>query len=41
MGEISLIEYILELSIYYDSVNKLHELERDMNKSMAELKLYM
>jgi len=41
MGEISFIEYILELSIYYDSVNKLHELERDMNKSVAELKLYM
>lgn len=40
-GEISLINYILELSIYYESVNKLLELEREMNKTLAELNQYM
>jgi len=40
-GEISLIDYILELSIYYESVNKQLELERDMNKTLAELNQYM
>ena len=40
-GEISLINYLLEVSIYYDSVNKLLELEREMNTTLAELKLYM
>ncbi len=36
-GEISLIDYILGQSIYYESVIKMLELERDMNKSNAEL----
>jgi hypothetical protein len=40
-GEISLINYIVEFSLYYESVNKLLELERDMNKSVAELNRYM
>jgi len=40
-GEISLIEYILELSFYYESVNKLLEKERDLNKTLAELNQYM
>ncbi|MEN8121316.1 MAG: TolC family protein [Bacteroidota bacterium] len=40
-GEISLIDYILELSIYYESVTKLLELERDLNKTFAELNRYM
>jgi outer membrane protein TolC len=40
-GEISLINYIFEFSLYYESVNKLLELERDMNKTMAELNRYM
>jgi len=40
-GEISLINYMLELSIYYESVNKLLELERDMNKVIAELNQYL
>jgi len=40
-GEISLINYLIEFSLYYESVNKLLELERDMNKTMAELKRYM
>lgn len=40
-GGISLINYILELSFYYESANKLLELERDLNKSVAELNQYM
>jgi hypothetical protein len=40
-GEISLIDYIFEFSLYYESVNKLLQLERDMNKTMAELNRYM
>ena len=39
-GGISLINYILELSFYYESVNKLLELEMDLNKSVAELNRY-
>jgi outer membrane protein TolC len=40
-GEITLIDYIMELTIYYESVNKLLELERDMKKSVARLNRYM
>jgi outer membrane protein TolC len=40
-GEISLIDYIFEFSLYYESVNKLLQLEREMNKTMAELNQYM
>lgn len=40
-GEITLLDYILELSYYYESVNKLLELERDMNISLAELDQYL
>lgn len=40
-GEISLINYILELSVYYESVNKLLELERGLNNTAAELDQYM
>ncbi len=40
-GEISLINYLMEFSLYYESVNKLLELERDMNKAMSELNRYM
>jgi len=40
-GEISLIDYIMELSFYYESVNKLLEKERDLNKTLAELNQYM
>ena len=40
-GEITLIDYILELSIYYASRNKLLELEREMNRTVAELNQYM
>lgn len=40
-GEISLINYIVELSIFYESAKKLLELERDLNKTMAELNHYL
>lgn len=40
-GEISLIDYILELSIYYESVGNLLELKRDMNITVAELNQYL
>jgi len=39
-GEISLINYILEFSLYYEGINKLLQLERDMNKTYAELNQY-
>lgn len=39
-GEITLIEYILELSIYYESVNSLLDLDREINRSYAELVYY-
>ncbi|HKK61974.1 MAG TPA: TolC family protein [Bacteroidales bacterium] len=40
-GEITLIDYILELSIYYESVNKLLRTELEMNKTLAELNQYL
>jgi len=40
-GQINLINYILELSIYYESVNHLLEVERDMNNTVAELNQYL
>lgn len=40
-GEISLIDYILELSIYYESVNKLRQMELEMNIALAELNQYL
>ncbi|MEI6752482.1 MAG: TolC family protein [Paludibacter sp.] len=40
-GEISLIDFIMELSIYYENVNKVLELDRDMNKAVAELNCYL
>jgi outer membrane protein TolC len=40
-GEISLIDYMLELSIYYESVNTLLEMERDLNKTYAELNQFI
>lgn len=40
-GEITLISYILELSIYYESVNKLLQSELEMNKTLAELNQYL
>ena len=40
-GEISLAEYILELSIYYESSDKLLGMERDLNKAVVELNRFM
>lgn len=40
-GEISLIDYMLELSIYYESVNTLLEMERYLNKTYAELNQFI
>jgi len=40
-GEITLIDYMLELSFYYESVNNLLELEKELNGTFAELKRYM
>ena len=40
-GEISLIDYIMELSIYYENVNKMLELEKDKNKTIVELNQYI
>jgi len=39
-GEISLIDYILELTFYYDSFNMLLESERDLHKLVSELYKY-
>jgi hypothetical protein len=36
-GEISLIDYILELGMYYESVNNRLETERDLHLTVAEL----
>jgi outer membrane protein TolC len=40
LGELSLAEYIYELSIYYESFNKLLELERNLNMTIVELNKY-
>lgn len=40
-GEITLIDYMLELSFYYESVTNLLELEKELNGTFAELKRYM
>ena len=36
-GEITLIEYMLELSLYYDSINSELEMKRDLNQTIAKL----
>ena len=40
LGEISLAEYILELTIYYGSIDRLLEAERDLRVSIEELYRY-
>jgi uncharacterized protein YlxW (UPF0749 family) len=40
-GEISLSEYIFELSLYYESTNKLLEMEQNQSKTYAELNRYL
>lgn len=39
-GEISMIEYLFELSVYYESVNQLIETERNLHRTWAELNQY-
>jgi outer membrane protein TolC len=39
-GELSLTEYIYELSIYYETFNKVLALERDLNLTIVELNKY-
>lgn len=38
-GQISLLEYIMELSIYYDNVNKTLEAERDYQQALTQLRI--
>ncbi len=40
-GEISLIDFILELSLYYESQTKLLAAERDLNRVITELYQYL
>lgn len=40
-GEISLSEYIFELSLYYESINKLLEMEQNLHKTVAALNRYL
>ncbi|MEN9444206.1 MAG: hypothetical protein RIS47_1096 [Bacteroidota bacterium] len=39
-GEISLTDYILELTIYYNSIDNLLQTEREMNKAIVQLNVY-
>ncbi len=39
-GEISMIEYLFELSVYYESVNQLFETERNLHGAWVELNQY-
>lgn len=39
-GEISLIDYMMELSFYYSSVNSMFETEKELQKVIAELNIY-
>ena len=36
-GEISMIEYIMEIAIYYESVDNMMEIEKELNQTLAEL----
>lgn len=39
-GEISMIDYIMELTVYYESFNNMIEIEKDLHLTLAELKKY-
>lgn len=39
-GEISVIEYLYELTLYYDSVTRLLQMERDLHQDLARLKQF-
>lgn len=40
-GEISLIDYLLELSVWYESRNRVLELEKEKNRIIAELNWFL
>ncbi|MEL7586307.1 MAG: TolC family protein [Prolixibacteraceae bacterium] len=40
-GEISLIDYLVELSVWYESRNRVLELEKEKNRSIAELNWFL
>lgn len=40
-GEISLIDYMIELTLYYQNVDKLLELKRDFNHTIAEMNQFL
>ncbi|MFV0593605.1 MAG: TolC family protein [Draconibacterium sp.] len=39
-GEISMIDYIMELSVYYESFNNMIDIQKDLHQTLAELKQY-
>lgn len=40
-GEISIVEYSLELAFYYEGIDKLLEMEKELHKTWAELNQYL
>jgi len=40
MGEISISEYLLEISIFYDSINRMLETEKELHKEVTGLMIY-
>jgi len=39
-GEISMIDYLMELTVYYESFNNMIEIQRNLHQTLAELKRY-
>jgi cobalt-zinc-cadmium efflux system outer membrane protein len=39
-GEISMIDYIMELSVYYESFNNMIEIQKNLHQTLAELKKF-
>ncbi len=39
-GEISMIDYIMEITVYYESFNNMIEIEKELHQALAELKQY-
>ncbi|MCE4566563.1 TolC family protein [Maribellus sp. CM-23] len=39
-GEISMIDYIMELTVYYESFNNMIEIQKDLHQTQAELMQY-
>jgi len=39
-GELSLAEYYLELTVYYDSYNRMLDIEKSLNETIIELYRY-